>query len=62
MVYMKNKASMSNRQSGGIALYVKINIISYVKVIMTECNFILWFDMKGCFLGIDDNIYSIYTP
>ena len=62
MLYMKNRASMSNRRSGGIALYVKINITSYVKVVMTECNFILWFEMKGCVIDIDDNIYSIYTP
>ena len=41
-VIMKNRASMSNRQSGGIALYVKNNLISYVKVVMTECNFILF--------------------
>ena len=27
---------------------------------MTECNFILWFEMKGCVLGIDDNmLYGI---
>ena len=60
MVYMKNRASMSNRRSGGIACYVKNNLISYVKVVMTECNFILWFEMKGCVLGIDDNmLYGI---
>ena len=53
---------MSNRRSGGIALYVKNNLISYVKVVMTECNFILWFEMKGCIL--DDNLlYGIvYIP
>ena len=40
---------MSNRQSGGIALYVKNKLISYVKVVMTECNFILWFEIKVVF-------------
>ena len=61
IVYMKNRASMSNRRSGGIALFfVKNNLISYVKVVMTECNFILWFEMKGCVLGIDNNmLYGI---
>ena len=30
---------------------------------MTECNFILWFEMKGCVLGIDDNmLYGIVPP
>ena len=34
------------------------------KVVMTECYFILWLEMKGCVLGIDDDmLYGIvYIP
>ena len=63
-VYMQNRSSMSNRRSGGIALYVKNSISSYVKVLITECDFILWFEMKGIALGIDNDIAFgiVYIP
>ena len=63
LVHMQNRKALSNRRSGGIVLYAKSDLAPYVKVLETESDFILWFEMKGYVFSLNDDVLCgiVYT-
>ena len=62
--FPKNRTDLSIRKSGGVAIYVKQELASFVQVINSPCPYILWISCNGQMLNLPDNLLigTVYIP
>jgi hypothetical protein len=61
---MKNREKLSKARSGGIILSVRENIVKHVKIIDTDCKYVLWFKVDKIFLEYEADLICgiVYIP
>ncbi|MES9881385.1 MAG: reverse transcriptase family protein [Sedimenticola sp.] len=62
--YGKFRNTISSRKSGGIGIYIKDELYSFIDILDNTCDYIVWLIIKQSALTIDDNVLIgvIYIP
>jgi hypothetical protein len=61
---MENREKLSRARSGEVILSIRENIVKHVKVIETDCKYVLWFKVDKMFLDYDADLICgiVYIP
>ena len=64
ITFMKNRHKLSKVRSGGIILSAREDIVKHVKIIDTDCKYVLWFKIDKMFLNYDEDLICgiVYIP
>lgn len=62
--FSKPRKQKASRRSGGIGIFVKKSINEYVKIIESDCEYVLWCTVDKCLFNTDDDVLlgAVYIP